>query len=78
MESIPDIAIILIIIGLAIALPWLLFLAADRRGRNEAGNVWQKSLDAVQKTLRGETKDLDELSERVKKIEAESKEEKRE
>lgn len=78
MESIPDVAIILIILGLAIALPWLLFLAADRRSRSDAGNVWQKSLDAAQKTLRGETKDLDELSERVRKIEAESKEETRE
>lgn len=77
MGSIPDVAIILIIIGLAIALPWLLFLAADRQGRHEAGNVWQHSLETIQKTLRGEAKEMDELSERVRKIKAESEEEER-
>jgi type IV secretory pathway VirB2 component (pilin) len=77
MESIPDTAIILIIIGLAIALPWLLFLAADKRGRSEAGNVWQHSLETIQKTLRGEAKELDELSRQVQKIKEEAGEEKR-
>jgi type IV secretory pathway VirB2 component (pilin) len=76
MESIPEAAIILFIIGLAIALPWLLFLAADKRGRSEAGNVWQHSLDTIQKTLRGESKELDELSRRVQKIKEESDEDK--
>ena len=78
MGSFSDVAIILIVIGLAIALPWLLFLAADKRGRSEAGNVWQHSLETIQKTLRGEAKELDELSERVRKIKAESEEDQRE
>lgn len=75
-ESVPDAAIILIIIGLAIALPWLLFLAADKRGRNEAGHLWQNSLETIQKTLRGESKELDELSRQVQKIKEEADEDK--
>lgn len=76
MRDIPDVAIILIIIGLAIALPWLLYLAADKRGRSEAGNVWQHSIDTIRQTLRGETKELDELSQRVQKIKEEAAEDK--
>jgi hypothetical protein len=74
MLSINSVAVILIILGLAIALPWGLYLVANRRARNNAEAVWQHSLDAVQKTLRGEAKDLDELSERVKKLKSESEE----
>lgn len=76
MESLPEAVIILIVLGVAIALPWLLYLAFDKRGRNEAGHVWQVGLDTVQKTLRGESKELDELSRQVQKIKEEADENK--
>lgn len=74
MEAIPDIFIILASIGLAIALPWLIFLAADRNNRREVSNVWQNSLEAIRKTLRGETQELDELAQRVKQLNVENNE----
>lgn len=63
-----DLARVLIIIGgigLAILLPWFIF-AAMRRERPHAGrDAVQGSVEAIQKTLRGQHEDLDELSRRV-------------
>ena len=71
MNAIPDTVIILIGIGLAIALPWLLFLAVDRSSRRKASNVWQNSLDELRKTMQGENRELDELAQRVEKLKSE-------
>jgi predicted negative regulator of RcsB-dependent stress response len=75
MENSNNILVIFIVIGLAIALPWFLYVAVDKNQRSQAGNVWQKSMEAVQKTLRGENKDIEELNKRVQKFEEEKKKE---
>ncbi len=68
MSQIPGIVWVIVGIGLAIAAPWLLFVALDRQGRDKTGQVWHTSIETISRTLRGEAKDMDELARRVDEL----------
>lgn len=52
-------------IGIAVMLPWFIY-AAMRRERPHAGrDAVQGSVEAIQKTLRGQQDEMEELSRRV-------------
>lgn len=71
LSQIPGIVWVAIGVGLAIAAPWMLFVALDRQGRDKTGQVFQASVDSIRKTMSGEAKEMDELSRRVEALKQE-------
>ena len=65
LSQVPGIVWVVVGVGLAIATPWMIFIALDRQGRDRTGQVFQASIDSVRHALRGEAQDIDELSRRV-------------
>ncbi len=68
MPQIPGFVWVIVGIGLAIATPWMIFVALDREGRSKSGQAWRASMEALNKTLHSETPEIDELSRRVEKL----------
>jgi sensor domain CHASE-containing protein len=67
-EQMSDLTRLLIIvggIGLAILLPWFIYAALKRERPHVGRDAVQGSVQAIQKTLRGQQDDIDELSRRV-------------
>jgi len=52
-------------IGLAILLPWFIYAAMKRERPHPGRDAVQGSVQALQKTLRGQQDEIDELSRRV-------------
>ena len=54
--------------GVAIAAPWVIFVALNRQTRDRTGQVWQASVDTLRKAMSGEAHDMDELARRVEAL----------
>lgn len=65
LSQIPGLVWVVIGVSLAIAAPWMIFVALDRQGRDRTGKVFQTSVESITRTLRGENKEVDELARRV-------------
>lgn len=65
MRDLTSLLIIVGGIGAAILLPWFIFAAMRRERPHSGRDAVQSSVEAVQKTLRGQQDDIDELSKRV-------------
>ena len=73
LSQIPGLVWVVIGVSLAIAAPWMIFVALDHQGRDRTGKVFQTSVDTITRTLRGENKEADELARRVDALKSQDK-----